>query len=335
MILKRRLGRSEIEVSAVGLGCWALGGAHWMVDGEQRFPMGYGDIDDAESIRAIHRAIDLGVTFFDTANNYGMGHSEDIVGQALKGRRDGITVATKFGSIFDEATKSHYRNETMPEEPDAFIRAACESSLRRLQTDVIDLYQLHWGSAPTEVAERAMATLEALVTEGKIRWYGWSTDEVDRARIFAQGPHCTAIQHKVSILYRADTMLALCDEFDLASINKTPLENGFLTGKFSRETRLGDESDMRSRIDFGGERAGTLIDTIEQLRAVMTEDGRSMAQAALGWIWAYHERTIPIPGFRTVTQAEDNAGALRYGPLSADQMQRISEILPESALTRR
>lgn len=335
MTTTRRLGRSGIDVSAVGLGCWAIGGEHWMVDGDTRSPMGYGQIDDAESVRAVHRAIDLGVTFFDTANNYGAGHSERVLGEALKGKRDRVTLATKFGSIFDEATKSHFGDRTMPDEPDTFIREALEGSLRRLQTDVIDLYQLHWGSAPGEIAERAMATLEDLVADGKIRWYGWSTDVADNARIFAQGAHCTAIQHKISVLFRNDPMLAVCDEFDLASVNKTPLENGFLTGKFTRESTIPDSADMRSRVDFGGERAGRLIDTVESIRAIMAEDGRSMAQAALGWVLAHHPRTVPIPGFRNTAQAEDNAGTLRVGPLTEDQMRRIDALLPDDMITRR
>jgi aryl-alcohol dehydrogenase-like predicted oxidoreductase len=329
--MMRRLGRSELMVSGLGLGCWAIGGAHWAADSENRYPMGYGEADDAESTRAIHQAIDLGVTFFDTANNYGAGHSERVLGEALKSRRDGLVIATKFGTVFDEASKTSFRDRHIPDYPAAFIREACESSLRRLQIDCIDLYQLHWGSAPVELAEQAMITLEELVAEGKIRWYGWSTDDPDRARVFANGRHCTAIQHKVSILSPADAMLAVCDQYDLASVNKSPLENGFLTGKFSRESKLSDETDMRSRIDFSGERAASLIKRVEELRAIMTEDGRSMAQAALGWIWAYHPRTIPIPGFRSVTQVEDNAGALAYGPLSADQMRRISTLLRQHA----
>lgn len=318
-------------VSGLGLGCWAIGGAHWAADSENRYPMGYGEADDAESVRAIHRAIDLGVTFFDTANNYGAGHSERVLGEALKGRRDGIVIATKFGTVFDEASKTSYRDRNMPDYPAAFIREACESSLRRLQIDCIDLYQLHWGSAPVELAEQAMITLEELVAEGKIRWYGWSTDDPDRARVIARGRHCTAIQHKISILSPADAMLAVCDDHDLASINKSPLENGFLTGKFSRETKLGDETDVRSRIDFGGERANALIERVAQLRQLMTSDGRSMAQAALGWIWAYHPRTIPIPGFRSVKQVEDNAGALTRGPLSREQMHQIGAVLSRSS----
>src|SRR6266542_5749749 len=126
-MIMRTLGRSGIEVGAVGLGCWAIGGPFTRTDGERSEPMGWGAVDDAESIRAIHRALDLGVTFFDTANNYGAGHSERILGRALGRRRGDVVIATKFGSIFDEATRTHFDHEELPMTPEA-IREACEAS---------------------------------------------------------------------------------------------------------------------------------------------------------------------------------------------------------------
>jgi aryl-alcohol dehydrogenase-like predicted oxidoreductase len=197
-MMTRVLGRSGIEVSALGMGCWAIGGPFSRTDGTNRTPMGWGQIDDNESIRAIHRAVEFGINLFDTANNYGAGHSERIVGKALAGKRDKVIIGTKFGSIFDEETKTHFDNRTLEATPE-FVREACEGSLRRLNTDYIDLYQLHWGSCPPETAEKLLPILEDLVREGKIRWYGWSTDDPERARVFAQGEHCTAIQHRHSL----------------------------------------------------------------------------------------------------------------------------------------
>ena len=169
---KRQLGRSGIEVSPIGVGCWAMGGQDWG-----------GGTDDAESIRAIHTALDMGVNLFDTANVYGMGHSERVLGKALAGRRDTVVIATKFAYTWDEETMTHTGPDVSPEG----IRASCEGSLKRLQTDYIDLFQFHWNEFGIDGAEAICDTLEGLVKDGKIRSYGWSTDNADSARIFAQG----------------------------------------------------------------------------------------------------------------------------------------------------
>ena len=178
--MKRTLGRSGIEVSALGLGCWAIGGPFWA--GET--PLGWGEVDDNESIRAIHAALDLGINFFDTANVYGAGHSERILGRALAGRRSQVVIATKFNAVFDEETRQVIGADASPEG----IRRACEDSLRRLNTDYIDLYQFHDNGYPADQAEPVRETLEELVKEGKIRFYGWSTDFPDRAEVFAFSP---------------------------------------------------------------------------------------------------------------------------------------------------
>ncbi|MCA9970149.1 MAG: aldo/keto reductase [Anaerolineales bacterium] len=325
--MKRILGRSNLEVSALGMGCWAIGGPmRRTADGVTFEPMGWGQVDDAESIRAIHQAIDLGVTLFDTANNYGAGRSERVLGQALRGRRDQVVIATKFGSVFDEATRTHFdKGDDFVITP-AFIREACEGSLRRLQTDVIDLYQFHWGNYDATRALTVRDTLEALVAEGKIRWYGWSTDRPELAAIFAAGAHCTAVQHRLNVLSDAPEMLALCAEEDLASINKQPLNAGLLTGKFTPETTF-PEDDGRHGVDFSSERLRQRLQQIDDLRAVLTSGGRTMAQGALAWIWARSPRTIPIPGFKNTRQVAENAAAMSFGRLSAAEMRQVDEIL--------
>lgn len=324
--MKRKLGRSGIGVSALGMGCWAIGGPFWRTDGETRLPMGWGQVDDAESIRAVHCAIDTGVNLFDTANNYGAGHSERVLGEALKGKRDGVVIATKFGSIFDEETQTHFDKGPDFVISPRLIREACEASLRRLQTDVIDLYQFHWGTYDEERAVTVRETLEELVGEGKIRWYGWSTDHPHLAAIFAEGEHCIAIQHRLNVFFEAEEMLALCREQGLASINKQPLNGGLLTGKFTAKTTF-PEDDGRSGVDFESERVVQRLQQVEDVRGVLTSDGRTMAQGALAWIWAHSDIAIPIPGFKTVQQVEDNAGALAAGPLTEAQMRQIDEIL--------
>jgi aryl-alcohol dehydrogenase-like predicted oxidoreductase len=190
--MKRLLGRSGIEISAMGLGCWAIGGPFW----EGEIPLGWGEVDDSESIRAIHTALDLGVTFFDTANVYGAGHSEAVLGRALGHNRSHAVIATKFNATFDVTTRQITGSDASP----GGIRLACEDSLRRLNTDYIDLYQFHDNGYPAGEAEPVRETLETLVQEGKIRAYGWSTDFPDRARVFAEGQHCTAIQLQLNVL---------------------------------------------------------------------------------------------------------------------------------------
>jgi aryl-alcohol dehydrogenase-like predicted oxidoreductase len=321
----RRLGRSGIEVSAVGLGGWAIGGPFDRTDGVSSGPMGWGQVDDAESIRAIHRALELGVTFFDTANNYGAGHSERILGQALGSHRHEVVIATKFGSSFDETSRTHFDNREFPATKDA-LREACEGSLRRLNADYLDLYQFHAGGYEPEAAAVVRDLLEDLVAEGKIRWYGWSTDDPERSRVFAQGKHCTAIQHALNVFTDAPAMLALCQEYDLAGIIKSPLRSGFLTGKFGADSSF-PADDERHGMDLSSTANVERLRQIESLRGVLSRNGRSMAQGALGWIWARSDGAIPIPGFKTVGQVEDNAGAMQFGPLEPDEMCEIDALL--------
>jgi aryl-alcohol dehydrogenase-like predicted oxidoreductase len=323
MIEPRTLGRSKIAVSAVGMGCWAIGGPAWR-DGN---PIGWGQVDDHESIRAIQRALELGVTFFDTANIYGAGHSERVLGRALAGRRDSVVIATKFGNLFDEERKQAVGHSAEPQS----IREQCEASLRRLQSEYIDLYQFHLGGYDMDAAERARETLEQLVTEGKIRCYGWSTDDAERAALFARGEHCAAIQQRFNIFEGNADVLALCEREHLASIIRSPLGMGLLTGKFSADSTL-PADDVRSQsgrqgLFQGGRPNPEFLQKVEALREVLTADGRTLAQGALGWLWARSPVTIPIPGFKSVAQVEENAGAMRYGPLIQAQMQQIEQIL--------
>jgi len=320
----RHLGRSGIEVSPLGMGCWAIGGLWQFLDN----PAGWGEVDDAESIRAIHAALDHGITLFDTAANYGTGHSERILAQALAGRRHEVVIATKFGFDVDEAGK-RVRRYARAEDAIANVRAECEASLRRLSTDVIDLYQLHVWDYPLQAAVELRDALEALVREGKIRAYGWSTDSVEAARVFAEGEHCVAIQHDLNVVKDAPGMLALCEQLGLASVNRSPLARGALTGKYGKATTFA-ENDVR-RDPWSMDTFFTpALDRLDALRAILTSGGRTLAQGALAWIWARSAVTLPIPGIRTVAQAEENAGALRCGPLTADQMHEIETLVSES-----
>jgi aryl-alcohol dehydrogenase-like predicted oxidoreductase len=232
----RRLGRSGIAVSAVGLGGWAIGGPA-RLDGK---PIGWGEVDDEESVRAIRRALDLGITFFDTAGVYGAGHGERVLGRAPAGRRHEAVVSTKFGLLLDEASR---RMTGIMGEPDpAAIRRECEASLRRLATETVDLFLCHPSELPVEHAAAVRDALEGLVAAGLIRAHGWSTDDPAGAATFADGPHCAAVQHELNLVSDVPAMLALCDREDLASIDRSPLAMGLLTGKFRADSRLpGDD----------------------------------------------------------------------------------------------
>ncbi|MET7673048.1 aldo/keto reductase [Micromonospora luteifusca] len=325
MTTTRTLGRSGITVSAIGMGCWAIGGPLWGQDGQ---PFGWGKVDDDESIRTIHRALDLGVTLFDTASNYGAGHSERILGQALAGRRDHAVIATKFGNVSEESTRRALGTDASP----AFAVRSLEDSLRRLGTDHVDLYQLHINELPVPAALDLIGTLEDLVDQGKIRAYGWSTDDPASAEAFAAaGPHCAAIQHDESVLRDNAAVLAVCDSHDLASLNRGPLAMGLLTGS----TRAVGADDVRGRAPewlewfTDGRPTPRWAARVEQVRAALTADGRTLAQGALGWLLARSPRTVPIPGLRTVAQAEENLATLTQGPLSPESYAEVERLLAD------
>ena len=326
--MKRTLGRSGIEVSAMGLGCWAIGGPWTNVSqSNESNAAGWGQIDDNESIQAIHAGLDLGINFFDTAANYGAGHSERILAKALEGRRDQVVIATKFGYLVDEEKKLIVSNHDVVLEN---IRQDCENSLRRLNTDYIDLYQFHVGSYSPEKADAVRDALEDLVKAGKIRWYGWSTDNADGARVFAEGEHCTAIQQDLYWAAPFDyyhPTLQVCEEFNLASINRSPLGMGILTGKFfGKDVKLPDD-DIRHDWNFQEGEIADIVQAVENLKEVFTSGGRTLAQGALGWLWACSEVTIPIPGFKNVKQVTENAKSMEFGPLTQSQMEEIAGIL--------
>lgn len=326
---KRILGKSGIEVSPMGMGCWAVGGP-WTLTGS---PAGWSGVDDAESLRAIQRAFDLGVNFYDTAANYGAGHSERLLAQAFKGRRDQVVIATKFGYQVDEATKSvwHYDDKEETSNVASRLRADLESSLKRLDTDYIDVYQLHVWGLNIERALEARELLEEFVKEGKIRTYGWSTDRTDAVKAFSTSPNCGVVQQQLSVLDGNMELLALCDELNLASLNRGPLGMGLLTGKFVPESTFAND-DVRHHAQWhpgfkNGKPTQEWLDKLAAIREVLSSNGRTLSQGALAWIWARSPRTVPIPGFKTVAQVEENCKAIEFGPLTPAQMQEIDRLL--------
>ena len=327
--MKRRLGRSGIEVSAVGMGCWAIGGPWNFLSS----PAGWSVVDDAESVRAVHAAIELGAIFFDTAANYGCGHSERILGQAVKGKRDQVVIATKFGYEVDEVNKNVNPYGEKEEDSDvaAHLRRDIEASLKRLDTDYVDVYQLHVWGLSIERALQARDVLEELVQEGKVRTYGWSTDRPDAVEAFSTSPNCGVVQQQLNIFDGNMELLALCERLDLASINRGPLGMGVLTGKFNPETTFSNDDVRKHAKWFPGLKDGKpsqeWLDALDAIREVLTNKGRTLTQGALAWIWGRSSKTVPIPGFKTVKQVEENCKAMEFGPLTSEQLAEIDQIL--------
>jgi aryl-alcohol dehydrogenase-like predicted oxidoreductase len=176
-------------------------------------------------------------------------------------------------------------------------------------------------------------TLEDLVTEGKIRWYGWSTDEAEKARFFAEGAHCAVVQVQMNVIEEASAMMAVCDQYNIAAINRGPLAMGLLTGKYTAQSSLpsndvrGERSPEWMTYFIDGKPNPEWLRKLEAIREVLTSGGRTIAQGALAWLWARNTHTLPIPGFKTVKQVEENAGAMQFGPLTEAQMQEIDRLL--------
>jgi aryl-alcohol dehydrogenase-like predicted oxidoreductase len=310
-------------IPRLGMGCWAIGGPFYAGD----VPLGWGDVDDRESIRAIHRAIELGIRFFDTASNYGAGHSEEVLGEALMAHPD-IVVATKFGFATDPVTKQAIGAFASPE----FIRASVETSLTRLKRERIDLLQFHLNEFDPVEADTVFATLDGLRAEGKITAYGWSTDWPERAARFAGRGGFVSVQHTMNVLEPADRMIALVEQADLISINRGPLAMGLLSGKFKPGDRLAANDVRSAAFEWlhyfrDGVVAPEFSQRLETIRDLLQTDGRTLTQGALAWLWARSPNTLPIPGFRTVKQVEENAGALEKGPLPASTMDAIDDAL--------
>ena len=308
-----------------GLGCWAIGGP-W--DSAQGEPLGWGVVDDDESIAAIRHALDRGVRIFDTADTYGAGHSERILGRALGDRRGDVLVVSKFGNTFDETSRRRVGQDCSPE----YIRSACEASLRRLDTDYLDVLLLHIWDVDDEQVAPVQEALEELVATKRIRSYGWSTDQVHRVRQFAVSPNCTSTEIQLNVVRDAPEMALALDEVELPALVRSPLAMGLLAGRITRETELSDD-DVRgiapNWLEWfrDGRPTPQFMDNVEATRSILTEDGRTMVEGALGWLWARSPWVIPIPGFRTVAQVEQNAAARDKGSLSADQMARIEVAL--------
>lgn len=315
-------------IPRLGMGCWAIGGPFYAGD----VPLGWGEVDDNESISAVHCALDLGLGFFDTASNYGAGHSEEVLGKALEGRKD-VVVATKFGFATDPATKQ----ATGAFADEVFIRASVETSLKRLKRERIDLLQFHLNDFDPQQSDAVFDVLERLRAEGKVDGFGWSTDFSDRADRQAKRDGFVAVQHNMNVLSPATELLGVIEKNGLISINRGPLAMGLLTGKFDANRRIGENDVRGAALDWmvyfkDGRVAPEFARKLDAVRDLLRTDGRTLPQGALGWLWTKSERTLPIPGFRTVAQVEENGGALTKGPLPKAVADEIDAILSQAAI---
>jgi aryl-alcohol dehydrogenase-like predicted oxidoreductase len=324
----RRLGRTGLTSSAIGLGTWPIGGAMHR-DGHA---LGYTGVDDAESLRALAAALDLGVTLFDTADVYGAGHAERLLGRALAGHPD-VLVATKFGNTFDPATRALTGQDTSA----AGVRAALRASLRRLGRDHVDLYQVHTPGLPPAEVPALVGTLEELVTEGTVRWYGVSTDLPAELAPFLGADHLGGLQAQVNVLDGPAGSVPLAREHDLALLARSPLAMGLLGGRHDRDTPLPEDDVRHHQPEWltwfaGGVPTEQAWRRLGDVRDVLTAGGRSLAQGALAWVLAAEPAAVPLPGFRTVEQVVDTVGTLAAPPMTAAELADVAVALGRATM---
>ncbi|HEY5786851.1 MAG TPA: aldo/keto reductase [Microlunatus sp.] len=323
------LGTHGPTVSALGVGTWALGGP-WTFNGRDA---GWGEVDDDVSVAALHAVIDHGVRFIDTASAYGTGHSEWVIGRALAelptSVRDEIVVATKFGLVVDEQSRSGGGEDVSP----AAIRRQCADSLRRLGRDRLDVLQLHGGAAGAAGAEDVVATLEELVREGRIRWFGTAQDSPEVIEVFARSPHCLTVQTQANVFGWSSSVLELAREAGLSVLARSPLAMGLLGGRYTADRRPAP-GDVRLDTPwwsyFDDDAMADWLSRLASVRELLTVGGRTLVQGALGYLWTVDPAIIPLPGVRTVAQAEENASALALGPLPPDAAAEVTRLLADS-----
>ena len=311
---QRQLGTSGLTVSAIGLGCMGMTYA-------------YGPADSDEAIATIHRAIELGVTFLDTAELYGPYANEELLGRALAGRRDEVVIATKFGVKDDAAGR---RLDGTPEN----VRASIEGSLERLKTDHVDLYYQHRMDPDTPI-EETVGALAELVKEGKVRHIGLSEAAPETIRAAHAVHPITAVQSEYSLFSRdvEDEVLPTLRELGIGLVAYSPLGRGFLSGRFSSTDELADDDWRRTQPRFRGENAERNLALAGKVAEMAAEKGLPPAQLALAWVLAQGDDIVPIPGTKRRRYLEQNAGALDVD-LTDDDLARIGDAIGEPAGTR-
>jgi aryl-alcohol dehydrogenase-like predicted oxidoreductase len=309
----RKLGPSGPEVSAIGLGCMGMSAF-------------YGGADEAQSTAVIHRALDLGVTLFDTAEMYGPQTNEILLGKALKDRRNQAFIATKFGINYNAD-----RSKLMVDGSPANVRRAIEGSLQRLGVDHVDLYYLHRVDPDTPIEETIGAMAE-LVTEGKVRFLGLSEASPETLRKAHATHPITALQTEYSLWSREpeDELFAVTRELGIGFVPYSPLGRGFLSGEIRSVDDLAPDDFRRTNPRFMGENFQKNLDLVEAVKAIAADRGVTAAQLALAWVLAQGDDLIPIPGTRRVATLEQNVAAVDLA-LTPQDLARIDAVFPKGA----
>ncbi|MBS1856983.1 MAG: aldo/keto reductase [Acidobacteria bacterium] len=308
---KKRLGNSDMELTPVGVGAWAMGGGGWA--------FAWGPQDDSQSIAAIHAALDRGVNWIDTAAVYGLGHSEEVVAQALAGRGNRPYVFTKCERVWDE------KGQISKSLKGDSIRRECEASLRRLKVDCIDLYQIHWPE-PEEDVEEGWETLAKLKEEGKVRWIGvsnFNVAQLERARriapITSLQPPYSAISPEIE-----NEILPYCLKHGIGVIVYSPMKSGLLTGKMTKErvAALPEDDFRRRALAYQEPNLTRNLALAEVMKQIGARHGRSAGEAAIAWVLRHEAVTAAIVGMRSAEQAEGVLGAMDFR-LSPEEIAEI------------
>jgi aryl-alcohol dehydrogenase-like predicted oxidoreductase len=311
---QRKLGRGGPCVSAIGLGCMGMSDF-------------YGDRDEEESIATLNRALDLAVTFFDTADAYGPHTNEELVGRVLKPHREKIVIATKFGILRDPGNAGFRGINGKPD----YVKKACEGSLRRLQVDCIDLYYQHRVDPDTPI-EETIAAMSSLVREGKVRFLGLSEASAESIRRAHAVHPITALQSEYSLWTRdpEDEVLGVCRELGIGFVPYSPLGRGFLTGKIQKPEDLPEDDYRKTTPRFQGENFQRNLDLVKRVEEFSREKKCTPAQLALAWVVAQGEHIVPIPGTKRRKYLQENIGALDVD-LTGQDLERIDEVAPKDA----
>ncbi|WP_299609641.1 aldo/keto reductase [uncultured Tateyamaria sp.] len=313
----------DTEMAPLGMGCWPIGGK--MYSGEQS--LGYTRSDDDMSIRTIRAALDGGITLFDTAAAYGAGHSERLLAKALKDKPDALIV-TKIGVGIDEAS----RQLSFDPFSSDLVSPAVDGCLSRLERDRIDLVLLHVNDMPIAEADAVFDELDRMKDAGKLRAYGWSTDYSKSASAMASRENFAAVEYVMNVFFDAPRMQKVVQDEGLLSLIRSPLAMGLLTGKYDQNSVMASDDVRASRENWmeyyrDGKPNPDFIGKLDAIRDLLTSDGRTLVQGALGWLWGQSETYVPIPGARTEEQIEGITGALSFGALPVEVTEEIDTLI--------